>query len=71
MDGLCRIQHACGMRKISKILIRKLYGERTCVRAVDGRIKNWELGCGLHQQQALVSREMDQHVAYKAGRLTK
>jgi len=71
MDGFCRIQHAYGMRKLSKILMRKLYGKRTCVRAVDGHIKYWEVGCGLHQCQALVSREMNQCVAYKAGDLTK
>jgi hypothetical protein len=59
------------MRKISKILMRKLCGIRTCVRAVDGHIKNWELGCGLRQQQALVSREMEQHVPYNVGSLTK
>jgi hypothetical protein len=33
------MQHACGMRKISKILMRKLYGKRTCVRAVEGILK--------------------------------
>jgi len=49
MDGLCRMQCACDMRKICKILMKKLYGKRTCVRAVDGHIKNWEVGCGLHQ----------------------
>jgi hypothetical protein len=41
------MQHACGMRKISKILMRKLCGKRTCLRAVDGLIKNWEVGCGV------------------------
>jgi hypothetical protein len=35
------------MRKISKILMRKLYGKRTFVRAVDGFIKNWEVGWGV------------------------
>ena len=49
IDGLCRMQHAYGMRKISKILMRKLCGKRICVRAVDGLIKYWEVGCGLHQ----------------------
>jgi hypothetical protein len=48
MDGLCRMQHACGVRRISKILMRKLYGERTFVRDVDGHINKWEVGCGLH-----------------------
>jgi len=49
MDGFCRMEHACGMRKISKILVRKLCGKRTHVRVVDGHIKYWEVGCGLHQ----------------------
>jgi len=49
IDGLCRMQHAYGMRKISKILMRKLCGKRIYVRAVDGLIKNWAVGCGLHQ----------------------
>jgi len=51
--------------------MRKLYGKRTCVRAVDGLIKYWEVGCGLYQWLALVNGEMNQHVAYKAGDLTK
>jgi len=41
------------------------------VRAVDGLIKYWEEGCGLHQWQDLVNGEMNQHVAYKAGNLKK
>ena len=49
IDGLCRMQHAYGMRKISKILIRELCGIRLCVGAVDGLIKNWDVVCGLHQ----------------------
>jgi hypothetical protein len=32
------------MRKKSKIMMRKLCGKRKCVRAVDGHIKNWEVG---------------------------
>jgi hypothetical protein len=32
------------MRKISKILMRKLCGKRIFVRAVDGLIKNWDVG---------------------------
>jgi hypothetical protein len=58
------------MRKISKMLMRKLYGNRTYVRAVNGHIKNWELGCGL-QRHAVGSREMNKHVAYRVGSLTK
>jgi len=49
MDGLCSMQHACGMRKISKILMQYMYGTGTCVTTVDGHIKNLEVGCGLHQ----------------------
>jgi hypothetical protein len=59
------------MRKISKILMRKLYGKRICVSTVDGHIKNWELECGLHQWQAVGSSEMNKHGAYEAGSLTK
>jgi hypothetical protein len=49
MVGLCRMQHACGMGKISKMLMRKLCGKRICVMAFDGLIKIWEVGCGLDQ----------------------
>ena len=38
MDRLCRMQHACGMRKISKTLMRKLYG-KIYVIAIEGILK--------------------------------
>jgi hypothetical protein len=41
------MQHAYGMRKIIKFFMKKLNGKRTCVRAVDGLIKNWVVVWGV------------------------
>jgi len=44
MGWLCRMQYACGMRKVSEIVMRKLYGKRTCVEAVDGHVNALRTG---------------------------